>query len=286
MNTSIIRESRNIDILILDENSKRAILIENKINNAGDMPRQIPRYYNSIKDEYIIDAIVYLTINKSKRPDTKDWTSLEKSEIKNLLKIIPAYDRDHKPNLYSFWLLKCIAICENTDNALIIKQYANLIKYLSINYMDTISLEKFYNTIKENDNLSTSISIRNMLNDLPEYLAIRVEDRYKNKCYPFEKIWRYKNRDTVFEAFKKDDIYLKLDVWCSENGYTLHFWHPHNTSFDIFKQFSDWKPLSGFSHHNNQLNNVSMNFDLFDEDYLFQIIDNLLLFLEGFKNDY
>ena len=36
----VVREEAKIDILIKSESNKRAIIIENKINNAGDMPRQ------------------------------------------------------------------------------------------------------------------------------------------------------------------------------------------------------------------------------------------------------
>ena len=39
----VVREEARIDILIKSESNKRAIIIENKINNAGDMPRQLPR---------------------------------------------------------------------------------------------------------------------------------------------------------------------------------------------------------------------------------------------------
>ena len=40
-----------IDILIKDEISKHAVVIENKINNASDMPRQIPRYCDFLEKE-------------------------------------------------------------------------------------------------------------------------------------------------------------------------------------------------------------------------------------------
>ncbi|MFD2556035.1 PD-(D/E)XK nuclease family protein [Sphingobacterium tabacisoli] len=283
LNSKVIRESKNIDILILDEVSKRAIIIENKINNAYDMPRQIPRYFNLIKNDYKVDGIVYLTINKSKRPDTIDWTDDEIVEIKKILRVIPSYDRNGLTNLYENWLINCLELSENVDNKAIIKQYANLIKHLSTNYMDTISLEKFYNTVKEGDNLKTSLSIRNMLNDLPTYLAVRIEDRYRNNCYPFEKVWRYKERDTVFEAFKKDSIYLKIDIWCSELGYRIHFWNPHNEQFNIFEEFNDWHALQMFSSHNNQINNVIRDFSIYEESSLFEVIDNLLICLKNFK---
>lgn len=45
-NSLVEREKYNIDILITDVTSKKAIIIENKINNAVDQYRQLPKYYN------------------------------------------------------------------------------------------------------------------------------------------------------------------------------------------------------------------------------------------------
>jgi hypothetical protein len=53
------RELGKIDILILDNSSKRAIIIENKIYGAPDMPKQLPRYFQYATEMgYTIDAII------------------------------------------------------------------------------------------------------------------------------------------------------------------------------------------------------------------------------------
>jgi len=123
-----------------------------------------------------------------------------------------------------------------------------------------------------------------MLNDLPEYLAIRIEDKYKNHCSPFKSIWRYKQRDTVFEAFEIDDLYLKLDIWCDENGYTVHFWRPNVSTYDISNEFKNkYEIFSGFNIHNNEINNIKKHFDIFDEEKLFDFIDELLIILKKIK---
>lgn len=202
------------------------------------------------------------------------------------MKIIPAFDfNKSRPNLFDDWITPSIIESNNIDSSLLLRQYGNLIKYLNTNTMDTISLEKFYNSLKENDNLKTAISIRNMLNDLPEYLAIRIEDKYKNHCFPFKKIWRYKQRDTVFEAFEKDDLYLKLDIWCDENGYTVHLWNPNNPTFDMVSQFVDkYVIFSDFNIHDNLSSNIKRRFDISEENQLFDFIDELLKILKTIKN--
>jgi len=285
-NATVERERYHIDILITDENSKKAIIIENKINNAVDQQRQLPRYVKNIKKEFKIVAIVYLTLNSSKRPDKSDWNKSEIKEINQILKIIPAYEVDKsKVNLFDNWIVPSIINSDNIDSTVLLRQYGNLIKYLNTNTMDTISLEKFYNSLQENDNLKTAISIKNMLNDLPEYLAIRIEDKYKNHCYPFKNIWRYKQSDTVFEEFINDNNYFKLDVWCYENGYTTQFWCK-DADYDISSEYKDkFEFFSGFSIHNNEKNSIKKHFDIFEEDKLYEFIDNLLDLLKKIKEN-
>jgi len=275
-NSKVIREQSRIDILIADETSKRAIIIENKINNAVDMNRQLPRYYNEVKKDYHIDAIVYLTLDSSKRPDKTDWTKKEQKNIENILVIVPSFDRNSRPNMYSDWLLPSIIESNNIDSSYLLRQYANLLKYLNTNSMDSVSLELFYDKLKENDNLKTAISIKNMLNDLPEYLAMRVEDRYKGNCYPFKKIWRYQKSDTVFEAFEQANLYLKLDVWCGEYGYKTFFWNPQNDSYDIKEDFKGVTMLSKLENDNGKKNSIVKSFNLFEEELLFEFIDEII----------
>ncbi len=130
-----------------------------------------------------------------------------------------------------------------------------------------------------------------MLNDLPEYLAIRIEDKYKSHCYPFKNVERYKQADTVFNACELGNLYLKLDVWCSENGYNVSFWAPpyHNKlqseNYDIKDDFKDIEILNEFEYENNQKYRIIKHFD-FDENSLFDFIDKFLTVLtEKKKND-
>lgn len=66
--TKISREMHHIDILIQDDRTGKAIIIENKINNASDTNRQLPTYVEKIGEENV-SAIVYLPLDPKKRPD-------------------------------------------------------------------------------------------------------------------------------------------------------------------------------------------------------------------------
>ena len=169
----VVREEGKIDILIKSETTKKAIIIENKINNAGDMARQLPRYYDLVSSNFTIDAIVYLPLDKSKRPDESSWTKQDKINVHQHLVIIPAYSLDNGINLVDSWIKPAILQAQNMNCIAILRQYADLITYLNSNIMDTIILEKFYNSLMDEENLKTAKSIRNKMNDLPEYMAIR-----------------------------------------------------------------------------------------------------------------
>lgn len=278
----VVREVDRIDILIMDSNSSKAILIENKIYNALDQHRQIPRYYEIVSKNYTVEAIVYLTLDSSKYLNRGDWTDDELQKLNPLLYFVPSYNLT-TPNLFDNWIVPSIVECFNSESLFLLRQYGNLIKFLNTNAMDTITLEKFYLTLKESDNLKTSLSIRNMLNDLPEYLAIRIEERYKGHCYPFSGIWRYKNRDTVFEGFELENLYLKMDIWCSENGYKVHFWNSKDDGYDIKKNLPFILSLKDFNYEGANICNVEKYFAFDEEEILFEFIDNLLIELKAFK---
>lgn len=284
-NSEVFREKKRIDILITDEVSKKAIIIENKINGAVDMNRQLPRYYNEIRSEYDVVAIVYLTLNREKRPDKSDWTAKERKKINSILAIIPAYEPLEKQvSLFDDWIISSINQSKDIENATILNHYGKLIKHLNTNTMDTVTLSKFYNSLKEGNNLETVISIRNMLNDLSEYLAIRVEDKYKSSCYPFEKISRYQKRDTVFEGCRINKYYIKIDVWCDENGYTIHFWD--NQGKDIVKDFQEKIDLlQDFEPFGEGTSNIKKRYDAFSEEEIFDFLDKMLAILKNMKEN-
>ena len=275
-----IDNKRRIDTLILDDENKNAIIIENKMNNACDMYRQIPDYYNYIRSlGYEVISIVYLPLMYNKVPDENGWKDKEKEEIHKCIKILTAFGDNEIINLCDNWLTKCINTINDIDCIATIRQYIKLIKYLNLNNMDNVLLEKFYENLKVGENLKTASSIRNMLNELPTYLATRIQNRYMDNYSPFNKIWRYKNIDTVFEGFtlNSDKLYYKLDVWCNENGYDIYFWNPNDDTVDTKKIFSESVALKNFTPSNDApLSKIYLHLSFYEEDKLFNIIDTLL----------
>lgn len=274
----VVREEAKIDILIKSLSNNRAIIIENKINKAGDMQRQLPRYYDYVEEKYVIDAIVYLPLDYNKYPNMDDWTKEDKDHVIPLLKIVPAYDNMHRVNITEDWLLKSLSQIDNLDVVSAIRQYSDLIITLNKNNMDSIVLEKFYNELQQADNLKTALSIRNMLNDMPLYLAQRIQNRFSGACYPFEKVWIYNSRDAVFEKAVIAGIYTKMDIWCYEERYDVVFWSPvEDLEEEAFSSLvRKIHSLEGFEPKENVKNQIVRHFSFTEEKALFDFIQTLL----------
>ena len=274
-NSQVLRESEKIDILIKSDESKHCIIIENKIYNAGDMGRQLPRYYDLMKSKgYIVDRIIYIPLDQNKKPDKSDWTLADKEHVDSIVTIMPAFDPNHL-DIVNAWLTPSLSLASTFDCVSVIKHYIELIKFLNQNNMDKIILEKFYNSILNEDNRNSAKSIMEMMNDIPSYMTIRLEDFFRNNYSPFSKTWIYQKTDLVFENFTYHNIYLKLDIWSDLKGYSLYFWAP-NEDANIKELFNDIELFNSFELYNNQRHNINISFAFSEEEKVKQLVTKLL----------
>ena len=143
--------------------------------------------------------------------------------------------------------------------------------------MDSIVLEQFYKELQHADNLKTALSIRNMLNDMPAYLAQRIQNRFSGACHPFEKVWIYSSCDTVFEKAVINGIYTKMDIWCYEERYDVVFWSPtESIEAEAFSNLvRSIHSLEGFEPENVK-NHIVRHFGFNEEPILFDFLQELL----------
>ena len=226
-NTEIIREENKIDLLIKDLYSNHCIIMENKINNAGDMARQLPRYYNSVvKQGLTVDGILYFSLDGQKRPDKSSWTNKD-IELELDEKIVfGAASNDTKYDFINNFLLHCKDDSMSEQENSFYCQYIDLLKHLRRNHMDYEIMEKFYCEMMNAEQYSSALSIRNMLNDLMVFRRDRVHNYFVNNHNPFERIFKWSTNDTVFEFIRdiapKENI--KIDVFCEQNHTKVQFW--------------------------------------------------------------
>ena len=237
----VVREEGRIDILIKDECSKHAILIENKMNNAGDRDRQIPRYCDILeKQGFTVDAAIYLPMLKYKNPDKSTWEVNDFRWASKII-VIPAVSDINELSLTKDWLEPLAEQCQNKDVASTIRQYIYLITKISNYTMDKISFDKLYNYLLQDDHLDSANSLVSMMNDLPKYLAQRIYDLYSARCFPFTKVWIYRDTDAVFEECMINGVYFKMDVWCDTRTYNILFWAPSDRDISKLSQYNSIK---------------------------------------------
>lgn len=219
-NAIVVREAGRIDILIKSETSKHCIIIENKLYNAKDTERQLPKYYDWMTEQgFTVDAIVYIPLNENKVPDKSTWIGDDEKHVNDLLCIVPGYSRN-RFNLVENWLKPCAMLSGDIDCISILRQYGKLIKTLSNNNMDNMLLEKFYNSLLEDDNYNVAMSVKDMLQQLPTYMADRLCEEFKKNEGDY-KVWKYKDNFCGI-LFIIEEMQYKIDIWTSELGYVIY----------------------------------------------------------------
>lgn len=167
-----------IDILISSncEQDKHCIIIENKMNDAPDTIRQLPKYYEFMKEEKrIVDAIIYLPKDDKKKPNKADWKPEENDAIKKILNILPAYKKGDGKNLVDGWLKPCIEATKDEDCKRILQQYSEHIIKLYEESVDESSIWDLYNYVVKNGGLELNDANKEiyeeMKHKIPEVLT-------------------------------------------------------------------------------------------------------------------
>lgn len=277
LDAEVVREEHRIDILIKSEKSKHCIFVENKINNAGDMVRQIPRYYETmVENGFTVDRIIYLPLDVNKMPDKSDWSEADKQKVDTLITIMPAFSTDHFDMVHS-WLIPCLAASTRFNSNAFIKQYIELVEFFNQNNMDNVILSKFYDQIIDADKRTSAESVVAMMGDMPAYMNSRLFDYFNGNYAPFSKIWVYSKNDLVFEDFEnKNKVYTKLDIWSDLKGYHLYFWASQDESIDMAKEYSMLPQIGQFTRYNNLSNNLIVHFPFEQEAEVKKFVTTLL----------
>ncbi|MFB9843387.1 PD-(D/E)XK nuclease family protein [Mucilaginibacter ginsenosidivorans] len=277
----VYRERGRIDILISDDKSKHAIIIENKINQAQDMPRQLPRYANELMQKgYQIDAIVYLLLNYHHKPNMYDWTEDDKQLIEPKLIIILANDNSSE-DLADGWLQVCLNDTSDPDSKSIIKQYLALIKKIGKKAMANNIMEQFYTYMKDREQFHAAQSLNTMLNDLPLYRINRIVETFYERHLPFESIWRWQQKCAVFENFHYQNTAFAIDIYPDNENYYFQVFERRPGECTITELLTIIGELEYYELVGTRLQQVFKFPE--DEDVLYNYIENFLLKLRKLK---
>lgn len=216
-NTIVSREDGRRDITILGTN--QAVIIENKINDAGDTTNQIPTYYYQLKNKGIkVVAIVYLTLNQGKEPNRTTWeidNELDKLDIEDKLICIRAFDGTNN-DLISGWLTPCIQATTNNNNLAVLNQYRAIVQKLTQNLIDMEYMDVFAKQLEFEDNFTTALAIKENIEKLPAYISLKFKNHFSSeeKYSPFKGIRMVTINEpySYFEGFEVAGYCFNTDV--------------------------------------------------------------------------
>lgn len=287
-----INDKGRIDILIHTDTD--AIIIENKINNAPDMDKQLLRYYQYCKEQNLnVRAIIYLSLNGFKKaPNSNDIP-------KHLVKNIAAYNAKEN-DLVTAWLKAAMAKSTKEDNRSLLNQYSKLIKYLANVDMDMKNMDAFFKFVSENNHFQTFETIAQLNRYLPKYrmdkLVAELDD-----CTPFQSYNRFKDAYAVYMGYFSNNVSYKLDVYIQGNNagdesfaFVMHFWIPDDSgkeqalpmnqakklisnkltsigllnTMNFCKEWVGYRKVFKFSEHNNNAEEADKAAITFVKDFM------------------
>lgn len=256
----VTREEGRVDIKI--KAPSWTILIENKINGACDMERQIPRYLKKCRDKgESVKAVVYLTTSQEGEPIQDNWTPEEIDLVKKLLIPIVGYsETPSQPNLVRDWLQPCEFVARDFNTKAVLNQYSKLVIHQAGVTMNEDAMKKVLECLNGSD-APTYTLLRQVVDDLPKVLARRIESRFKGR-EGLKQAWVYKDSVAVFdfppisyeESAHDRQAVFAVDVHCediakrgvsffsrSDNAFPIDVFLKLLQRFDsAFKLHEDW----------------------------------------------
>ena len=277
------RETHRIDVLISDESSKHCIIIENKINDAGDMRRQLPRYFEiKQKEGFIVDAIVYLSLDGVKSIDKSSWLP-DDHKIDNLIVEIAASSKNRRSFCEDYLLKLSESHNCSVQEFSFIRQYIDLLNYLRRNEVNNEVMENFYELLKEQKNYQAATDIVQMMKDLTTYRLYKYLKMFMNNKEPFDKIGIWKQGEgLIFENCKQyTDYNIKFEIYPGNDGtYIIFKIQDEDSEENYIKTILN--KLSLASHfHEEWPNGFSTTFNFPAEES--EMLDFVNKFLKGFQ---
>ncbi len=222
----VAREQGRVDILIVNDDTKRVIIIENKINAAADMRLQIPRYLDYVEAQNLhCDAILYLRLTGHTGPDRTDWTPDDHKRVDKRLVIARAYDGSGE-DMIQGWLDACIsATPPENDASYLLRQYKELLEFLGHPHMNKPLLEAFYQLMLDEPRYKSACAIQSLLKDLSLYRVERVIEVFRAELSPFSQVANYQNVSAYFTGLHWQGAHLGIDVVMQHPEFTeVQFW--------------------------------------------------------------
>ena len=249
-NGEVLREKDRIDITLFNENRNKAIIIENKSNNANDQDRQLYRYYKKLEEKKItVEQICYINKNSNKYPNFTNYETEEEESIKKILTVTQLVgSKSFSENIIR-------KVIEETDDIRVKALSLEIIKLFNYLINGGINMEDLDLLVKElckNGNKKKLDEIINAYNDIPKYLAYKYKNYIVDKSTKFH-IWIYKDRCLVIDNIYLNKKRFAIDIWFSTEKVDI-FYVTRDGNDDDIENFKD-KLENKFPFTNKKINN-------------------------------
>ena len=285
-NVEVYREAGRLDISILDSKSKKAIIFENKINNAPDMDEQLDRYFIWCNERgFEVVGIIYLSLRGLKFAPTMK----NDADVFNIGAFSNCSD-----DIVSGWLNPSIGATKNIENTSLIIQYKKLLTFLGYKSMETALLDEFYKLASDKKLIEEIEKLKELSDKIPEYRTDKLVKEIQD-FKPFKKSYRYKPNYMLYEFFIENDNSFKIDIEFKKNGSAyLYFWNPKKSGEDAYlsieQKLKEINYLSNFPKQNysdfgeNDWIGFQKYFNINDYNTMLEIDEELLDFTKDFMN--
>ena len=272
-----------------NENKEKphCIIIENKLHGAKDEERQLRRYYETCKEYFEVDKIVYLlpNLDKKNKPDEQSKEGIPKE----LIKTIVGYNGENN-DFYAVLndSLEEVKSTSNIEWHLLLKHYLKILRLTGETKMDALT-EKFYEKIKTEPEEYKKIQlIATMYNDLIKTRLNSLKEEFKGEYeqYWFSKDFYSKRRGIEYRIVI--DVYdvsswLSLfsreeDTATDDNPKSTKKWQDNK---DIEAWLKKHKLFEGFDNGGDYLARWYKEFEFpKDENSLYDFTKKLIKLLE------
>ncbi len=196
------------------------IIIENKINDACDQERQIPRYIEGVRRKgYKVKAVVYLTAAMETTPARVGWKAKDPRLVgKYLLPVVGFSGDPDALDLSRAWLAKCEGAAGDPNTRSVLAQYRELLHNQAGEIMSEKDIrEVIVALVKSGLNY---LELRKVLESIPSFIIEKIRVRCKDGESGID--WKDYYRETASPGksacvlgFKK--IKLAIEVFCGSD---------------------------------------------------------------------
>ncbi len=258
-NYEVEREESKIDILIKTE--KNCIIVENKLNWAGDMPEQLFRYYNECKNnkKLEVDKIVYLSPNSLKQPEEQSIKEIPKELIKTII----GYDGENE-DFYTMVLEKSLEEMNNKEPKewrLLLEHYLKILRQTGVTKMDKLTKEFYDKIVNDGKEYEKIELIATMYNDLTKtrinnLISTFSGENYNNECFYRDFYSEKRGLNYAIVIYANDYKYSYLQLFSREENEVDNSpksrkkWEQDNKDIEAWlkkhKLFDDWRWTKDF----------------------------------------